>query len=93
MSTEKIQLPDFAIANLYTDLLVLGNDVANQKYESTPAIENIAAPTIQKPVLPAVKNEPKPAVVVETKPNPPTFAAELLDTSTKQWYLGNNGKI
>lgn len=27
MSTEKTQLPDFVIANLYTDLLVLGNDV------------------------------------------------------------------
>jgi hypothetical protein len=38
MSTEKTQLPDFVIANLYTDLLVLGNDVGTQKYESSTAI-------------------------------------------------------
>lgn len=44
MSTEKTQLPDFVIANLYTDLLVLGSDV------KTPP------PVATKPV-PAVTDE------------------------------------
>lgn len=61
MSTEKTQLPDFVIANLYTDLLVLGNDVATQKYESSPAIENIAPPIIKTAA-------PKPVAIAQDNP-------------------------
>lgn len=92
MSTEKTQLPDFVIANLYTDLLVLGNDVGTQKYESSTAIENIA-PTPVKTVAPAtVKTEPTPAKVPDPKPFAPKPVATVPVNAEKQWYLGNNGK-
>lgn len=92
MSTEKTQLPDFVIANLYTDLLVLGNDVGTQKYESIAAIENIAPPIIKTAAPTTVKAEPKPAVHPTSKSTAPKPVATLPDNAEKQWYLGNNGK-
>ncbi len=38
MSTEKIQLPDFVIANLYTDNLVLGADVQLKQLQTEPIV-------------------------------------------------------
>jgi hypothetical protein len=51
MSTEKIQLPDFVIANLYTDQLVLGSDVQSNQMKSEPAVEKdlkTVAPAVLK---------------------------------------------
>ena len=41
MSTEKTQLPDFVIADLYTDLLVLGSDIVTQTKIPSATVENI----------------------------------------------------
>ncbi|MEI8073905.1 MAG: hypothetical protein WCH78_04080 [Bacteroidota bacterium] len=49
MSTEKIQLPDFVIANLYTDLLVVGNDVISKRNISKPTTDLAAKPTTKQP--------------------------------------------
>ena len=89
MSTEKTQLPDFVIANLYTDLLVLGNDVGTQKYESSTAIENIAPTTVKTEPKPAILPDPKP---IAPKPIAPKPVATVPENAEKQWYLGNNGK-
>ena len=39
MSTKKIQLPDFVIANLYTNQLVLGADVQAKQNDLVPNSE------------------------------------------------------
>lgn len=86
MSSEKIQLPDFVIANLYTDLLVLGTDVqTNQtKPEAIPLTELKTAATVVPTTEKAV---PKPkTIAIPTSKEPIVLDAE------KQWYLGNNGK-
>jgi hypothetical protein len=87
MSTEKIQLPDFVIANLYTDNLVLGADVQLKQLRTEPIAEQdlktvatIAAPIPEKSV-PKSTPKPKPAEVASVSPD-----------ADKQWYLGNNGK-
>jgi hypothetical protein len=92
MPTEKTQLPDFVIASLYTDLLILGNDVETRKYESSTAIENIAVPIIKTAPVKTEKTEPKPAAVPPTKPIAAKPVVIVSDSTEKQWYLGNNGK-
>jgi hypothetical protein len=87
MTPEKIQLPDFVIANLYTNQLVLGIDV------QTNQIKTVANPDlILKTVVPVEpptreKTISEPTAVTKPKTQEPI----ILDTD-KQWYLGNNGK-
>jgi hypothetical protein len=87
MSTKKIQLPDFVIANLYTDQLVLGTDVQSKQIIAEPTKE-----TDLKTVAPIVspskeKTIAKPTTIAKPKATDPI----VIDTE-KQWYLGNNGK-
>lgn len=87
MSTEKTQLPNFVIANLYTDLLVLGSDVVTQtKKKETPVENELKTPEIRIPIE-APKNTQRIQPQVATKPT-----IELSKENDKQWYLGNNGK-
>lgn len=87
MSSEKIQLPDFVIANLYTDLLVIGTDVeADQtKSEARTVTELKTEPiTVNATTEIAV---PKPRTIAI-----PTTKEPIILDSDKQWYLGDNGK-
>lgn len=52
MTTEKIHLPDFVIANLYTDNLVIGNDVQKVENKALPVEQPVAKP------IPSEKSEP-----------------------------------
>lgn len=86
MTSEKIQLPDFVIASLYTDLLVLGTDV--QTNQSKPeAITITELKTVATVVPTTEKAVPKPKTIAIPQSKEPV----VLD-SDKQWYLGNNGK-
>jgi hypothetical protein len=87
MSTEKIQLPDFVIANLYTDNLVLGTDVLLKQPRTEPVVEQdlktvspIASPVTEK-IVPKATTKVKPVTVAAISPE-----------ADKEWYLGNNGK-
>jgi anti-anti-sigma regulatory factor len=83
MSTEKTQLPDFVIANLYTDLLVLGSDIVIQPKTPAVPVETVfKTPEIKVPVA-----EPK-----NTKPVAPKQVPADIKENMQQWYLGNNGK-
>lgn len=87
MDTKKIQLPDFVIANLYTDQLVLGADVQSKPLKAETVVD-----TDLKTVTPIanpskVKAIEKPATVSKPIKTDPV----IIDTE-KQWYLGNNGK-
>lgn len=87
MTTEKTQLPNFVIANLYTDLLVIGSDVVTQTKKKEIAVENeLKTPEIKTPIE-APKHTQKIQPQVATKPT-----TELSKENDKQWYLGNNGK-
>ena len=86
MTSEKIQLPDFVIASLYTDLLVLGTDV--QTNQSKPeAITITELKTVATVVPTTEKAVPKPKTIAIPQSKEPV----VLDAD-KQWYLGNNGK-
>lgn len=87
MSTEKTQLPDFVIANLYTDLLVLGSDIVTQIKTTETPVENVLKTLDIKIPIEAPKNNSKTQPVVKPKPS-----VEQTLTNEKQWYLGNNGK-
>lgn len=85
MSTEKTQLPDFVIANLYTDLLVLGSDVVSQTKKTEAPVENVLKTVEIKVPL----EKPKNTVTATVNPKPVVAATK---ENEKQWYLGNNGK-
>ncbi len=87
MDTKKIQLPDFVIANLYTDQLVLGADVQKKPLNSEPNTDKEL-----KTVAP-IENSSKEKTLV--KPTPvvkPSITEPIVADTEKQWYLGNNGK-
>ncbi len=122
MSNNPITLPDFVIANLYGNNLVVGSDVvAKERTKPNPVektvepivakqVENIpAAPTKHTASLPAAQVSPsvpntvpeKPVdkiPTVQTKPVSPTAVTSKTTVNnaptetTKQWFLGNNGK-
>ncbi|MEI7626696.1 MAG: hypothetical protein WCJ80_00580 [Bacteroidota bacterium] len=87
MSLEKIQLPDFVIANLYTDLLVLGTDV--QTIQTNTEAITLTELKTEAPVVNTTSEKavPKPKTIAIPQSKEPV----VLD-SDKQWYLGNNGK-
>jgi len=87
MSLEKIQLPDFVIANLYTDLLVLGTDV--QTIQTNTEAITLTELKTEAPVVNTTSEKavPKPKTIAI----PQSKELVVLD-SDKQWYLGNNGK-
>jgi hypothetical protein len=87
MSTEKTQLPDFVIANLYTDLLVLGSDVVTQTKKTVVPVENVLKTIEIKVPTEVTKNITKIQPQVVSKP-----IVELAKENDQQWYLGNNGK-
>ena len=87
MSTKKIQLPDFVIANLYTNQLVLGADVQAKQNDLVPNSEAdfrtesiIAISTPEK-----INHTPKEIAK-------PKLTEPILSDIEKQWYLGNNRK-
>jgi hypothetical protein len=87
MTPEKIQLPDFVIANLYTDQLVLGVDVQTNQIKTVTNIEvelktvaPVPPPTVEKTIS-------KPLAVAKPKTD-----ESIISDTEKQWYLGNNGK-
>ncbi len=93
MSDKKITLPDFIIADLYTNNLVIGNDLhiteaasVLPEIQSAPIV-SVAENFISEPILkkPATKNDNKQ--VEKTIPVVPDF----VDQKPK-WFLGNNGK-
>ncbi len=83
MPTEKTQLPDFVIANLYTDLLVLGSDIVTHTKIPTTPVENV----LKTPEIKVSVTEPK-----NTKPVAPKQVPAAIKENEKQWFLGNNGK-
>lgn len=87
MSSEKIQLPDFVIANLYTDQLVLGTDVQSIQIIS----DSNAAQTLKTTTSTAPATIKKP-IAVSTEIPKTTSVEAVVSNETKQWYLGNNGK-
>jgi hypothetical protein len=87
MSTEKKQLPDFVIANLYTDLLVLGPDVVTQTKLAEAPVENVLKTIQIKNPIEVPKNIPKIQQTKEIKPLP-----EPKPENATQWFLGNNDK-
>ncbi len=80
MSNNQIVLPDFVIANLYGNNLVVVNDVVAKERTSV----SITIPTVDSPEVHQVS---KPAES-PTEPEAKNKAIEL----PKQWFLGNNGK-
>lgn len=87
MSTEKTQLPDFVIADLYTNLLVLGTDIVTPIKTTEAPVENVLKTSEIKIPIEAAKSSTKTKPVVTPKPT-----VEPTVTNEKQWYLGNNGK-
>lgn len=87
MATEKIQLPDFVIANLFTDQLVLGADVLVHPINSEPILETSLKTA--KPVVVSSAEKPisQPISVAKTKTVEP-----IVLNDGNQWYLGNNKK-
>lgn len=87
MNPDKILLPDFVIANLFTDQLVIGAAVQlKQVNPETPvdAVLHTIVPTVN-----SASEKPIAKPVNLTK----TTATEPINISPeKQWYLGNNGK-
>ena len=87
MSTEKTQLPDFVIADLYTDLLVLGSDIVTQTKIPSATVENI----LKTPEIKIPTTEP-----TNTTKNIPAVAPKPVQAAIKEndtpWFLGNNGK-
>jgi len=87
MSKEKIQLPDFVIANLYTDQLVLGADVQLKQLKAETIVDSElkTATTIANPSkVKAIEKQVTISKPIKTDP--------LIIDTAKQWYLGNNGK-
>ena len=94
MSTQKIQLPDFVIADLYTDNLVIGKDL-----QVTPQALIATEKSIKQEIFASISETklvvPKPIVAniinhiekTNSKPKDPI----TVDTEIK-WFLGNNGK-
>ncbi len=87
MSTKKIQLPDFVIANLYTNQLVLGTDVQAQKNEIVAISE-----TDSKTEAIITGSFPEKIVPTPIEIAKPKTKEPVLSDIDKQWYLGDNGK-
>jgi hypothetical protein len=87
MAPEKILLPDFVIANLYTDQLVLGTDV--QAHQIISVLSTGTELNTDSTIVSKTKEKtvPKPEAVAKQK-----IAAPIILDTDKQWYLGNNGK-
>ena len=93
MNLDKIELPNFIIANLFTDNLVITSDVKQKEsgvnlVQTAPKetlIESVSSVEIAKPFIP-VKEVAKQTetLVVTEKP--------LVFTPPKELYLGNNLK-
>jgi len=87
MSTKKIQLPDFVIANLYTNQLVLDADVQAKQNNLVPNSEaDLRTETIIAISTPEKINH-TPKEIAKPKLTEP-----ILSDIEKQWYLGNNRK-
>ena len=93
MNLDKIELPDFIIANLFTDNLVITTDIKQKEsgvntippVKIVAPIQNISTVEVAKPTIP---------VIEEVKKSEPIIVAEkpLVFTPPKELFLGNNLK-
>ncbi len=90
MSNNPIILPDFVIANLYGNNLVVGSDILAKERPKQIFTEKIVASEVEKQVenIPTVQTIPVTATAITSKPQVINKPAE----TPKQWFLGNNGK-
>jgi hypothetical protein len=91
MSTVKTILPDFVIANLYGNNLVVGNDVVAKERPKQIFVEKTEESIVEKQV-----ENISAAPVKQTASIPAAQVTSSVQTSIsetpKQWFLGNNGK-
>ena len=94
MNSEKVQLPDFVIANLFGNNLVIGDDVQHVEkklIKETNSPEHATIATIIAP--PSQILEPAITTAAPAKTAKPAIAQPpVVIAPNKQWYLGNNGK-
>ncbi len=90
MSNNPIILPDFVIANLYGNNLVLGSDIVAKERPKQIFTEKTVATEVEKQVenIPPVQTIPVIPTTITSKPPVINKPAE----TPKQWFLGNNGK-
>lgn len=90
MSSQKHQLPDFLLADLYRSSIVLveeeGTVPKNQPVREAPAAEQIM------PEKPPVATETDPAIAALVKPVKEKKEKNAVADLSGEWYLGDNRK-
>jgi len=91
MSTVKTILPDFVIANLYGNNLVVGNDVVGRERPKQIFVDKTVEPLVEKQVENITAAPVKQTASIPEAQETSSVQTSISETP-KQWFLGNNGK-